>query len=82
MKLEEQRKMAGLNGAWCETKDEYLFGIDSLSAYTAAVEAKERERCAITAWTAGMQEYTKARGMPCDAREVGAMAARDIRSLK
>ena len=50
----------------------------ALELATRAVEA-EREACAISAWMTGMDEHNKARGMPCDAREVGSSAARAIR---
>ena len=50
----------------------------ALELATRAVEA-EREACAISAWMTGMDEHNKARGMPCDAREVGSSAAQAIR---
>ena len=40
----------------------------------------EREACAVTAWTTGMQIHDRHRGMPCDAREVGSLAASAIRA--
>lgn len=42
--------------------------------------AAKREACAVAAWSAGMQSHDLNRGMPCDAREVGALAARVIRA--
>lgn len=42
--------------------------------------AREREACAVAAWSAGMDTHNKANGFPaCDAREVGSLAARAIR---
>lgn len=40
----------------------------------------EREACAVTAWSAGMQFHNQRIGLPSDAREVGAFAARTIRA--
>ena len=40
----------------------------------------EREACAITAWSAGMDTHNAARGIPCDAREVGSKVAKAIRA--
>lgn len=49
-------------------------------AFARALIKKEREACAVTAWSAGMQNHNLHRGMPCDAREAGAFAARAIRA--
>jgi len=40
------------------------------------------EECAVTAWITVMDYHTKMLGMPCDAREVGSSASREIRALK
>ena len=42
--------------------------------------AAEREACAIAAWSAGMAAHNAARGLPCDARDVGSKAAKAIRA--
>jgi hypothetical protein len=42
--------------------------------------AAEREACAIAAWSAGMAAHNAARGLPCDARDVGSKAANAIRA--
>lgn len=42
--------------------------------------AAEREACAITAWSAGMDAHNESRGLPCDARDVGSKAANAIRA--
>ena len=54
-------------------------GIDELESFAKLVAAEEREACAVAAWMAGMDEHNKARGMPCDAREVGSAGAQAIR---
>lgn len=51
-----------------------------LERFAALVAAAEREACAITAWSAGMDAHNAARGIPCDAREVGSKAAQAIRA--
>ena len=48
--------------------------------FAALAAAAEREACAITAWSAGMDAHNAARGIPCDAREVGSKAAQAIRA--
>lgn len=45
-----------------------------------AAAAAEREACAITAWSAGMDAHNAARGLPCDARDIGSKAASAIRA--
>lgn len=40
----------------------------------------EREACAVTAWSAGMDAHNNAAGLPCDAREIGAQCASTIRA--
>ena len=45
-----------------------------------AAIAAEREACAITAWSAGMDAHNAARGFPCDARDIGSKAASAIRA--
>lgn len=52
---------------------EYVFD------FVTKIEENIRESCAVKAWMVGMNEYTKHRGLPCDAREVGSIAARTIR---
>lgn len=51
-----------------------------LERFAAMVAAAERERCAITAWGMGMDAHNAARGLPCDAREIGSKAASAIRA--
>ena len=51
-----------------------------LERFVALVAAAEREACAITAWSAGMDAHNAARGLPCDARDVGSKAASAIRT--
>jgi len=41
---------------------------------------QEREECAITAWSSGMDAHNASRGLPCDARDVGSKAAAAIRA--
>lgn len=48
--------------------------------FAAIVAATEREACAITAWSAGMDAHNEAQGLPCDARNVGSKAAKAIRA--
>lgn len=57
-------------------------GIFSRFAATVAATAAatEREACAITAWSVGMDAHNAARGIPCDARNVGSKAANAIRA--
>ena len=50
------------------------------SRFAAIVAATEREECAITAWSVGMDAHNAARGIPCDARGVGSKAANAIRA--
>jgi len=62
---------------------DYRDGTDtgaSLERFAALVAAAEREACAITAWSAGMDAHNAARGLPCDARDVGSKAASAIRA--
>lgn len=54
--------------------------IGSYERFAASVAADEREACAITAWSAGMDAHNAARGLPCDARDVGSKAASAIRA--
>lgn len=65
---------------WNAQTDKYNtwsdLGLDEQLEFATAVE---REACAVAAWMAGMDEHTKARGMPCDAREIGSAGARAIR---
>ena len=51
-----------------------------LKRFAALVAAAEREACAVTAWSAGMDCHNKALGLPCDARNVGSLAASAIRA--
>lgn len=51
-----------------------------LEHFAALVAAAEREQCAITAWGVGMGAHDAARGLPCDARDVGSKAASAIRA--
>lgn len=70
--LAKQAGMAGLaTTVVCE--------IDELESFAKLIAAEERESCAVAAWMAGMDEHNKARGMPCDAREVGSAGAQAIR---
>ena len=41
---------------------------------------KEREACAVAAWSEGMDAHNAAIGIPCDAREVGSRCAAAIRA--
>ena len=52
----------------------------TLTSFAILVAAAEREACAITAWSAGMDAHNAARGLPCDARDVGSKAASAIRA--
>lgn len=56
------------------------FDEDGLKRFYAMAVAAEREACAITAWSAGMDAHNAARGLPCDARDVGSKAAKAIRA--
>jgi hypothetical protein len=40
-----------------------------------------RERCAVAAWSAGMDAHNAARGLPIDARHVGGECAKAIRAI-
>lgn len=42
----------------------------------------ENEACAVAAWSAGMDAYNNAAGLPCDARETGARCAAAIRARR
>lgn len=50
-----------------------------LEQFAKLVASKEREECAITAWSAGMDAHTKASSL-ADPREIGSICARAIRS--
>lgn len=52
------------------------------AALLDAAAAQERERCAVAAWSAGMDAHNKVNGRPTDARNVGATCAAAIRALK
>lgn len=58
-----------------------------ITALQARLEAAERdakamqERCAVAAWHAGMEAHNTARGLPIDARHVGAECAKAIRAI-
>ena len=54
--------------------------VTAIARFAAIVAATEREACAITAWSVGMDAHNAARGIPCDAREVGSKAAKAIRA--
>ena len=54
--------------------------MEALVRFAALVAAAEREQCAITAWGVGMGAHDAARGLPCDARDVGSKAASAIRA--
>ena len=54
--------------------------IQALERFAALVADAEREACAVTAWSAGMDCHNKALGLPCDARNVGSLAASAIRA--
>lgn len=56
------------------------YEVQFLERFAALVAQHESEVCAITAWSAGMDAHNAARGLPCDAREVGSKAAQAIRS--
>ena len=79
MTQEEIIKLAAEAGfKWpdiCETTIE-----QRLERFANLVAATEREACAITAWSVGMDAHNAARGIPCDAREVGSKAAKAIRA--
>ena len=51
-----------------------------LERFAALIAATEREACAVTAWSAGMDAHNAVRGLPCDARDVGSKAAAAIRA--
>lgn len=57
-----------------------LIDVAYLESFAELVAAAEREACAITAWSAGMDAHNAARGLPCDARDVGSKAASAIRA--
>ena len=54
--------------------------LPELERFAALIAAAEREACAVTAWSAGMDCHNKALGLPCDARNVGSLAASAIRA--
>lgn len=54
--------------------------INYLAHFAALAAAAEREACAVTAWSAGMDAHNAVRGLPCDARDVGSKAAAAIRA--
>ena len=54
--------------------------LGELERFVALVAAAEREACAVTAWSVGMDCHNKALGLPCDARNVGSLAAQAIRA--
>lgn len=56
-------------------------GIANIRDVVRRIVATHQERCAVAAWSAGMDYHTKVLGIPCDAREVGSAAAKAIRSL-
>ena len=57
-----------------------LIDVAYLESFAELVAAVERESCAITAWSAGMDAHNAARGLPCDARDIGSKAASAIRA--
>jgi hypothetical protein len=57
------------------TPEERILWID----WGERVAAAERERCAVVAWSAGMDRHTQVLGMPTDARDVGSACAAAIR---
>ena len=61
------------NGSWVDVEQ-------VLTRFAALVAAAEREACAVTAWSAGMDAHNAVRGLPCDARDVGSKAAAAIRA--
>lgn len=63
------------NGSWVSVHD-------ILERFHALAVAAEREACAIAAWSAGMAAHNAARGLPCDARDVGSKAANAIRARR
>lgn len=67
---------------WKKQRDAALADapISGKEIWGAAVEAT-KEACAVSAWCSGMDTHNEAKGMPCDAREVGSAAARVIRAL-
>ena len=52
---------------------------DYVFDFATELEKQIRESCAVKAWSLGMDSYNKNRGLPCDAREVGSVIAREIR---
>ena len=68
---------AGFHNWYSDKSREYLFGC--VVKFAELVAAAEREACAITAWSAGMDAHTKA-SLLADPREIGSICAREIRS--
>ena len=55
--------------------DEVATAIERLTQELAA----ERERCAVIAWSTGMDEHKKRQALPHDCREIGSLIAAAIR---
>jgi len=77
----EQDGLALLNRASQIVKGLEQRNAELESALAAAV-AQERERCAIIAWSTGMDRHNKKLGLPDDCREVGSACAAAIRAAK
>lgn len=61
--------------------DPLAWNEQQMQSYGLACAKAALEAAAVAAWSEGMDTHNKAKGLPCDAREVGGYCARAIRKL-
>jgi hypothetical protein len=79
-RIEEELKKHFDYSAHVPLNDSYA--LKAFEHIAKIVRNETLERAAISAWSTGMDEHHKHQGLPYDCREIGSIAAKNIRSLK